>query len=189
MAFPVPPECSPESAHPTSSRKLAQSSAPPTQERSKRHITKTWCFRAQQGREDLPERLRRIRQRPNPARQKESIQPRPRAVSRRNSSVVDGDYFWKFTDNAFDFSSLLNTPIQFPISWRKSKIDGVAARVEYAGHPRLPGIYHTGAHSSSLFRAFQRRPDLQFSSRYRGFPDRSRPGISANHESTLSAAA
>ena len=42
--------------------------------------------------------------------------------------VVDGDYFWKFTDNAFDFSSLLNTPIQFPISWRKSKIDGVAAR-------------------------------------------------------------
>ena len=42
---------------------------------------------------------------------------------------IDANYFWKFTDNAFDFSSLLNTPIQFPISWRKSKIDGVAVRV------------------------------------------------------------
>lgn len=42
---------------------------------------------------------------------------------------VDADYFWKFTDNAFDFGALLNTPIVFPISWRKSKIDGVAVRV------------------------------------------------------------
>ncbi|MCZ2146398.1 MAG: TonB-dependent receptor [Bryobacterales bacterium] len=42
--------------------------------------------------------------------------------------TVDADYFWKFTDNAFDFGTLLNTPIVFPISWRKSKIDGVAVR-------------------------------------------------------------
>ena len=31
--------------------------------------------------------------------------------------LVDADYFWKFTDNAFDFSTLLNTTITFPISW------------------------------------------------------------------------
>jgi len=43
--------------------------------------------------------------------------------------VVDGDYFWKFTHNAYDFDVLLNTPIAFPISWNKSKLDGVAARV------------------------------------------------------------
>ncbi len=42
---------------------------------------------------------------------------------------LDADYFWKFTDNAFDFGTLLNTPIVFPISWQKSKIDGVSLRL------------------------------------------------------------
>jgi hypothetical protein len=43
--------------------------------------------------------------------------------------VVDGDYFWKYTDNAYDFGNLFDTPIHFPISWRKSKLDGLAVRV------------------------------------------------------------
>ncbi len=43
--------------------------------------------------------------------------------------MVDGDYFWKYTDNAFDFDTLFNSPIQFPIEWRKSKIDGFSLRV------------------------------------------------------------
>jgi hypothetical protein len=47
----------------------------------------------------------------------------------RKYLVIDADYFWKFTDNAFDFGTLFNTPIEFPISWRKSKIDGVAVRL------------------------------------------------------------
>ncbi len=51
--------------------------------------------------------------------------------------VVDADYFWKFTDNAYDFDTLFNTPIAFPISWRKSKIDGVAARLST---PNLRGF-------------------------------------------------
>ena len=42
---------------------------------------------------------------------------------------LDADYFWKFTTNAFDFGTLLNTPIVFPISWQKSKIDGVSLRL------------------------------------------------------------
>jgi hypothetical protein len=45
---------------------------------------------------------------------------------------IDADYFWKFTDSAFDFDTLFNTPIQFPIEWRKSKIDGLAVRVSLA---------------------------------------------------------
>ncbi len=45
---------------------------------------------------------------------------------------VDADYFWKFTHNAFDFDSLFLTPITFPIGWRKSKIDGLAARITLA---------------------------------------------------------
>ncbi len=43
--------------------------------------------------------------------------------------LIDGDYFWKFTHNAFDFGTLLNTTITFPISWHNSKLDGVTGRV------------------------------------------------------------
>jgi hypothetical protein len=43
--------------------------------------------------------------------------------------LVDVGYFWKYTHNAFDFDNLFSTPIAFPIEWRKSKIDGAAARV------------------------------------------------------------
>src|SRR5262245_36089436 len=42
---------------------------------------------------------------------------------------VEGDYFWKFTDNAYDFGVLFNTPIAFPITWPKSRLDGVSLRV------------------------------------------------------------
>lgn len=51
--------------------------------------------------------------------------------------LVDLDYFWKGTDNAFDFSNLLNTPIQFPIAWRKSKNDGFSGRLST---PNLHGL-------------------------------------------------
>jgi hypothetical protein len=47
--------------------------------------------------------------------------------------VVDADYFWKYTRNAYDFSVLFNTPITFPISWNQSKLDGVTARVSTVG--------------------------------------------------------
>src|SRR5262249_19590880 len=55
---------------------------------------------------------------------------------------VDADYFWKFTDNAYDFSTLFNTPITFPISWKQSKIDGVAIRVS------TPNLHGFQAYSS-----------------------------------------
>lgn len=44
-------------------------------------------------------------------------------------AVVDADYFWKYTHNGFDFNVLGNTPIAFPISWNKSKLDGFSIRV------------------------------------------------------------
>jgi hypothetical protein len=43
--------------------------------------------------------------------------------------LIDADYFWKYTHSAFDFSTLLNTTITFPISWHNSKLDGVTGRV------------------------------------------------------------
>jgi outer membrane receptor for Fe3+-dicitrate len=43
--------------------------------------------------------------------------------------LLDADYFWKYTDGAYDFSTLLNTTLTFPISWNKSKLDGVTGRL------------------------------------------------------------
>ncbi len=42
---------------------------------------------------------------------------------------VDATYFWKFTKGAFDFDTLLNTSIAFPIQWRQSKIDGANVQI------------------------------------------------------------
>ncbi len=43
--------------------------------------------------------------------------------------VFSGEYIWKYTHNAYDFSVLGNTPITFPIEWERSKIPGYAGRV------------------------------------------------------------
>jgi hypothetical protein len=62
--------------------------------------------------------------------------------------MFDGEYFWKNTDNAFDFDTLFNTPIHFPISWRRSKIDGFSARVstiDIHGFQAFTTLGHTRA--------------------------------------------
>ena len=43
--------------------------------------------------------------------------------------VVDGEYIWKYTTRAYDFSVFGNTPVTYPIEWAKSKIPGYAIRV------------------------------------------------------------
>lgn len=58
--------------------------------------------------------------------------------------VVDGDYFYKLTNNAYDFNVILNTPITFPISWSKSKIDGVSARVNLTNYKGLSAFFVAG---------------------------------------------
>ncbi len=42
---------------------------------------------------------------------------------------IESSYFWKYTKDAYDFDTLFNTSVAFPISWRESKIDGVSARI------------------------------------------------------------
>ncbi len=51
--------------------------------------------------------------------------------------VVDGEYIWKYTHKAFDFSVLGNTPITYPIEWASSKIPGYAIR---ASVPNYHGL-------------------------------------------------
>jgi hypothetical protein len=43
--------------------------------------------------------------------------------------VFSGEYIWKYTHDAYDFSILGATPITFPIEWHNSKIPGFAGRV------------------------------------------------------------
>jgi hypothetical protein len=54
--------------------------------------------------------------------------------------MVSGEYIWKYTHNAFDFSVLGNTPITFPIDWHSSKIPGYALRVS------VPPIHNFSAY-------------------------------------------
>ena len=52
----------------------------------------------------------------------------------RGWAVASGEYIWKYTHNAFDFSVLGNTPITFPIDWHNSKIPGWALNVDVPEH-------------------------------------------------------
>src|SRR5215813_7605413 len=58
--------------------------------------------------------------------------------------VVDADYFWKRTHNAYDFNVILNTPIYFPISWDRSKLDGVSARVNFSDYKGISAFFVAG---------------------------------------------
>ena len=55
----------------------------------------------------------------------------------RKYLVIDGEYIWKYTHNAYDFSVLGNTPITYPIEWANSKIPGYAIR---ASIPNFHGL-------------------------------------------------
>jgi hypothetical protein len=99
--------------------------------------------------------------------------------------IFDGDYLWKYTNNAYDFDTLFSTPITFPISWRKSKIDGVSLRFGTTnvhgwqayttmGHtrarffgPELGGLIFNSPLDTSVFRidhdqAFQQTTNVRY---------------------------
>jgi len=65
--------------------------------------------------------------------------------------VVDGEYIWKYTNKAYDFSVLGNTPITFPIEWDHSKIPGYAVR---ATVPNIHGFTAFVVFSSVAARFF-----------------------------------
>ncbi|MBI3403587.1 MAG: TonB-dependent receptor [Acidobacteria bacterium] len=61
---------------------------------------------------------------------------------------LDGEYFWKVTDGAFDFDVIFNTPLAFPVQFRESRADGGLLRVTL---PESHGwqAYATLSHSRS----------------------------------------
>ncbi|MBV8857795.1 MAG: TonB-dependent receptor [Acidobacteria bacterium] len=99
--------------------------------------------------------------------------------------ILDGDYFNKRTTNAYDFNVLFNTSVVFPISWQRSKIDGVSARINLtnyhglsafvvAGHtraryfpPESGGLFFNSDLPTGVFRidhdqAFQQTTQVQY---------------------------
>jgi hypothetical protein len=105
--------------------------------------------------------------------------------------LVDAGYFWKYTHNAFDFDNLFSSPVSFPISWRKSKIDGVSARVTLTniggfsaytvlGHtrarffgPEIGGLIFNSPLNNSVFRidhdqAFEQTTNLRYQPKKNG---------------------
>src|SRR5882762_7196480 len=99
--------------------------------------------------------------------------------------VIDGDYFYKRTTNAYDFNVLFNTTLTFPISWQTSKLDGISTRVNFtnykgfsafmvAGHtraryfpPESGGLFFNSDLPGGVFRidhdqAFQQTTQAQY---------------------------
>jgi hypothetical protein len=65
--------------------------------------------------------------------------------------VFSGEYIWKYTHNAFDFSVLGNSPIAFPVEWDRSKIPGFAGRISM---PNFHGFSAQTVFSSVAARFF-----------------------------------
>lgn len=65
--------------------------------------------------------------------------------------TIDVDAFWKYTHNGYDFNAILNTPITFPISWYKSKIDGVSVRATVNNYKGLSVFFVAGHNRARYF--------------------------------------
>jgi len=65
--------------------------------------------------------------------------------------VFSGDYIWKYTHNAFDFSTLGNTPITFPIDWHNSKIPGFEGRVDVPNFHNLSAFVVASSVAARFF--------------------------------------
>ena len=121
--------------------------------------------------------------------------------------VVSAGYFWKYTQDDFDFDTLFSSPIAFPIQWRKSKIDGASVRVNMTdwhgfsaysvlGHarsrffgPEVGGLIFNSPLNVAVFRidhdqAFQQTTHIQY--QFQQFAER-RPwvGLTWQYQSGL----
>ena len=65
--------------------------------------------------------------------------------------VIDADYLWKYTHNAYDFSVLFNTPITYPIAWQRSKIHGPSVRVSFPNYHGLSAFFTASNVASRFF--------------------------------------
>ena len=105
--------------------------------------------------------------------------------------VFEGDYFWKFTRNAFDLDNLFTTAIFFPIEWDHSKMDGFSSRLslrQYKGLTAYTQLGHTrarvfGPENGGLIFGSPVDPDACRAHRPRsGVPEHDARAVSAGEE-------
>ncbi len=101
--------------------------------------------------------------------------------------VVSAEYVWKYTDNAYDFSVLGNTPITFPIQWTKSKIPGVAGRVSLANYHGFTAFMVFSSVAARFFTPQLGGAGATPSRAGRGFPHRSRREVQPDDSLAVSA--
>jgi hypothetical protein len=65
--------------------------------------------------------------------------------------ILDGEYIWKYTHNAYDFSVLGTTPITFPIAWHNSKIPGYALSATLTDIKGLTAHFNASAVAARFF--------------------------------------
>jgi hypothetical protein len=65
--------------------------------------------------------------------------------------ILDMDYFWKYTHNAYDFNTLLNTTITFPIAWHNSKTDGFTGRLSTTNIHGFQAYWNFGHNRARYF--------------------------------------
>ena len=65
--------------------------------------------------------------------------------------VLDADYLWKYTHNAYDFSDFLNTPIFFPIAWNNSKINGWSIRLNVPNYHGITAFFTASGVAARFF--------------------------------------
>lgn len=64
--------------------------------------------------------------------------------------VLDVNYSSKYTTNAFDFDTLFDTPIAFPIEWAKSEENAISGKITLLAHHGF-GAYTVFGHAHALF--------------------------------------
>lgn len=65
--------------------------------------------------------------------------------------MVDADYLWKYTNSAYDFGVLLNSPIFIPVALHNSKINGFGIRVSLPNYRGLTAFAVLSSVSSRFF--------------------------------------
>jgi len=64
--------------------------------------------------------------------------------------ILDGDYYYKSTQNGYDFNVLFNTSVVFPISWQRSKLDGISGRLTFTNYKGFSAFVVAG-HSRARY--------------------------------------
>ena len=65
--------------------------------------------------------------------------------------VVNAEYLWKYTHYGFDFSTLGNTPVSFPVEWHSSKIPGFAIRASVPNYHGFSALVVMSGVSARFF--------------------------------------